>query len=130
MMLSGYSQDIFHFLPHPFSTKNFNGRLVNDDNLYRVQRHQSGTELQPKEQFICFQRKSLCERKVIAKDQLESDLGCCWKIETQDNSKMRVRLRQWRAGDNGFDVARTWERRGPPVGQILTGDIHLDLTPR
>ena len=95
MMLGGYSQDIFHFLPHPFSTKNFNGRLVNDDNLYRVQRHQPGTELQPKEQFICFQRKSFGERKVTVKeDQLESDLGC-WKIETRDNSKMRrVRLAQ------------------------------------
>ena len=92
MMLGGYSQDIFHFLPHPFSTKNFNGRLVNDDNLYRVQRHQPGTELQPKEQFICFQRKSFGERKDIVEDQLESDLGC-WKIETQDNSK-RVRLIQ------------------------------------
>ena len=52
-----------------------------------------GTKLQPKEQFICFQRKSFGERKVtVEEDQLESDLGC-WKIETRDNSK-RVRLAQ------------------------------------
>ena len=82
-------------LAPPLLNKNFNGRLVNDDNLYRVQRHQPGTELQLKEQFICFQRKSFGERKVnVKEDQLESDLGC-WKIETRDNSKMRrVRLRQ------------------------------------
>lgn len=64
MMLGGYrflSQDIFHFLPlHPFSTKNLNGRLVNDDNLYLYR--DISSVLQPLWQFICFQRKSLWEK--------------------------------------------------------------------
>lgn len=64
MMPGGYrflSQDIFHFLPlHPFATKNLNGRLVNDDNLYRYR--DISSELQPLWQFICFQRKSLWEK--------------------------------------------------------------------
>lgn len=77
MMLGGYrflSQDIFHFLPlHPFATKNLNGRLVNDDNLYR------GTETSVRNYSPCGNlfvfRERVCERKAIGGDQLESDLG-------------------------------------------------------
>ena len=63
-----------HFLPRPASQKIFNGRVVNDDNLSRdrdIRREQNYT---PGRSIYLFLKKELA-RKVIAGDQLESDLG-------------------------------------------------------
>ena len=63
-----------HFLPRPAPQKIFNGRVVNDDNLSRdrdIRREQNYT---PGRSIYLFLKKELA-RKVIAGDQLESDLG-------------------------------------------------------
>ena len=92
-VVTGYSQDIFHFWPHPFSQK-LQRTSCKWWQFISVQRHQPGTELQPSSDLFVFKER-VCERKVIGGDQLESDLERGQKIETWDNSKMRARLRQW-----------------------------------
>ena len=113
-VVTGYSQDIFHFWPHPFSQK-LQRTSCKWWQFISVQRHQPGTELQPSSDLFVFKER-VCERKVIGGDQLESDLERGQKIETWDNSKMRARLRQWGqwlwcGQDWGPPACRSWLER-------------------
>lgn len=60
--------------PQTLLTKNLNGRLVNDDNLYRYRDISWEQNYSPAGNLFVF-RERVCERKVIGGDQLESDLG-------------------------------------------------------
>ena len=110
-VVTGYSQDIFHFWPHPFSQK-LQRTSCKWWQFIPVQRHQPGTELQPSSNLFVFKER-VCERKVIGGDQLESDLE-------RGARKLRPGIiPRWGRGsdngDNGFDVARTGD---PPPADL------------
>ena len=76
MMLGGYrlQSRYISLLTPPLRTKNFNGRLVNDDNIYRYRDISREQNYSPKANLFVLGER-VCERKVIGGDQLESDLG-------------------------------------------------------